>query len=955
MSIYNLWRRSQTSGRLKSLIRNNSKSWLLSGERIAAQDGNELQVRLPKNSRAAINSIAILIAGTCLLGTNDSFAAKKSHHRIAKRNASVANPISDELAAENARLKQELERAKLENEQLKSAIDTGAGQAAAGATTDNPNGSGATAEGATAVSPGGVAAVEPQEEEKTFTSEAPKALGEVVVNSRRKEEKLQNVPLPVSVVGSETTKRDNIVTVHEITQKVPNLLFTASNARQTSIAIRGLGKNASDEARDPSVGVQVDNVPIIWPGSVFTNFVDLDHIELLRGPQGTLQGKNANLGLLNIVTKTPTWKPEYYVEGFAGNRDSLQGKVSASGPVIKDLLAYRGSFYIDRRDGFVDNLDGPVTVGKLKETDRLGGRLQFLFTPTEDLSARIILDRATATNTQIADYEIADPSRFANGDLRTLSHATRLARDHFNINGQAYKPLRGDPRKVAFDDIRASRGDQEGVSGQINWEIPRHTLTSISAYRWGLFEPHNDGDQSPYAISEIAGGTVEARQWSQELRLTSKEPGFGFIDYQVGALGLRTDNEVTSQTKYGADAGAFYAGNTAYNRLNATAVGRQLMRDSLDGLLLTSTLNPTVTSLSAFGQADLHVTDKATLTLGLRHTWEDRSNVANKFYTTPHLSLDRTNPRYAGATARNIQDAISIRGDGNSGGVLGTVYGQTERQGFDEHSQNWLMNPSYKFNDDILAYFSVSGGEKAGAALFDSQGEPENAKPEKVLDFELGVKTAWLNRKLFVNLNLYDTNVTDYQARLQVADPSVTSGFRTKTGNVGGIEMQGVELDSTWNAYEGLNLFFNGSFNHAVFTDFKNAPCAAELNNPEPCDYTGKTIPNAPLFTANFGADYRFPLGVYGLDGVAFLNNSYRSRANLNADLSPNGFQKAYHITDGGIGVATHNGKYNLSLIARNIFDTKFITNVGGLSSTGAVTGVQGEARYFGVNFRANF
>lgn len=953
MSIYNLWRRSQTSGRLKSLIRNNPKSWLLSGERIVAQDGNELQARLPKNSRAAINSIAILIAGTCLLGANDSFAAKKSHHRIAKRNTSVANPISDELAAENARLRQELERAKLENEQLKSAIDTGAGQAAAGVTTDNPNGAAASAEGTVTTAESAAATAPP--EEKTFTSERPKALGEIVVNSRRKEEKLQDVPLPISVVGSETTKRDNIVTVQEITQKVPNLLFTQSNARQTSISLRGLGKNASDEARDPSVGVQVDNVPIIWPGSVFTNFVDLDHIELLRGPQGTLQGKNATLGLLNIVTKTPTWTPQYYIEGFAGNRDSLQGKVSASGPIIKDLLAYRGSFYIDRRDGFVDNLDGPITVGKLKETNRLGGRFQVLFTPTDTLSARIILDRASATNSQIADYTVADPTRFTTGDLRTTSWSTRLARDQFNINGKPYKPLTGNPRQVAFDDIRASRGDQQGVSGEINWDVLKHKLTSISAYRYGLFEPHNDGDSSPFAISEIAGGTVQARQWSQEVRLTSKEPGFGFIDYQVGGLALRTNNDVRSQTAYGANAGAFYASNGAYNRLNATAVGRQLMRDSLDGLLLTSTLNPTVTSFSAFGQADLHITDKATLTLGIRDTYEDRSNAANKFYTTPHLILDRTNPRYAGATARNIQDAISIRGDGTSGGILGNVYGDVGRHNITNNSQNWLVNPSYKFSKDLMAYFSMSGGEKSGIAQFDANGLKQDTKPEQVMDYELGIKSAWFDRTLFFNLNLYDTVVEDFQAQLLVNDSTQATGFRSITGNVKGIEMRGVELDSSWNPYPGLNLFLNGSYNHAVYTDFANAPCAGELNKLTPCDLTGQQIPNAPLFTANFGVDYRKALGVYGLDGVVFLNNSYRSRANMSANLGPNGWQDAYHLTDGGIGVATHNGQYNLSLIARNIFDTRYVTNVGSLSNTSGVSGVQGEARYFGVNFRANF
>ena len=142
--------------------------------------------------------------------------------------------------------------------------------------------------------------------------------------------------------------------------------------------------------------------------------------------------------------------------------------------------------------------------------------------------------------------------------------------------------------------------------------------------------------------------------------------------------------------------------------------------------------------------------------------------------------------------------------------------------------------------------------------------KPENAKPERVLDFELGVKSAWFDKKLFVNLNLYDTIVNDYQARLTVVDPTTTSGFRNKTGNVKEIEMRGVELETTWNAYQGLNLFLNGAYNHAVYNDFDNAPCEPESGNSGVCDFTGRTIPNAPLFTVNFGADYRKPLGYYG-------------------------------------------------------------------------------------------
>ena len=890
-----------------------------------------------------------LVAGTSFGAFSDAEAEETK--KKAKNKTHTVNVV-DQLQVENARLRQQIEQ--LQAAQANAAKIAVANTAGTTAVAPNAEAtSTAAASAATQATPENLSVAE-VDKEKDFESQAPKALGEIVVNSRRKEEKLQDVPLPVSVVGGETTKRDNIVSVAEVTQKVPNLLFTASNSRQTSIAVRGLGQNASDEARDPSVGVQVDNVPIIWPGAAYTNFVDLDHIEFLRGPQGTLQGKNANLGLLNIVTKMPSWKPEYSLEGFAGNRDSLQGKASGSGAIIDGLLAYRGSFYIDTRSGFVNNLDNPITVGQLKETNRVGGRVQFLYTPTEKLSARIIADRANASNTQIADYNIADPTTFANGAARTSSYSNSLSR--FQINGQSYKPLIGNARQVNFNDIRASRGDQQGVSGEVNYDFSKSTkLTSISAYRYGLFEPHNDGDKSPFDISSIAGGTVQARQWTQEFRISSKEPAFGLIDYQAGVLGLKTQNDVLSQTQYGSDAGKFYATNAQYATLNATATGRQLMQQSLNGVLTSTTNSPKVLSISEFGQADIHVTNKATVTLGVRDTLENRSNSANKYFSAPidYASLASST---LGASPAEIAAAQAIRGNGVSGGQLGSVYGNLGSAGFLQNSQNWLVNPSYKFTKDFMTYFSVAGGQKSGAAIYDSAGKSLFIKPEQVLDFELGFKSAWFDKKVFLNVNLYDTLVNDYQANLLTADPTKAPGnYQSNTGNVKGIEMRGVEIETTWNAFQGFNTFLNAAYNNAIYTDFSNAPCGAEVGNNQICNYTGKTIPNAPTFTVNFGADYRRSLGYYGLDGLVFLNNSFRSGANMAADLSTYGWQPSYHITDGGLGVATKNNKYNLTLIARNIFDTRYVTNVGTLSSTSAVTGVQGEARYFGVNFRTNF
>ncbi|MFI3121554.1 MAG: TonB-dependent receptor, partial [Methylococcaceae bacterium] len=155
-------------------------------------------------------------------------------------------------------------------------------------------------------------------------------------------------------------------------------------------------------------------------------------------------------------------------------------------------------------------------------------------------------------------------------------------------------------------------------------------------------------------------------------------------------------------------------------------------------------------------------------------------------------------------------------------------------------------------------------------------------------------------------------------------------------------------------------LFLNGSFNHAVYTDFKNAPCPPELNQKTACDQTGLTLPNAPQFTANYGFDYKVPLGFgkfndYGLQWHAFLVDSYKSAANYNAGLSNSGKQGAYHVTDGGIGVGTKSGQYNLDLVGRNIFDTLYLTTAGQISGTGAAQGTYGDGRYYGVHFRAKF
>lgn len=874
--------------------------------------------------------VAVAIAGASMLTVFDVQAAPAK--KAVKKTGS--DKSVNDLQAQVARLTQELEASKRrELELIKKGV-----AAAPAATT--PALAGASAN-----------AAEPVEEEK-FETDEPKNLSEVTVTSRRKEEKLQEVPIPIAVISGEQMKRDNIVSVQDFSRRVPNLGVTSTNARQTSIALRGLGKNSGNESMESSVGVMVDNVWQSWVGSTWTNFADIDHVEVLRGPQGTLQGKNSNLGLINVVTQAPSFKSGYYVDGFAGNRDALQGKFGATGTILPGLLAYRASGYVDNRDGFVRNMDIARTEGDLQETNSLGGRIQFLLTPSDVLSARVSVDRTRATQSMSVNPNMNDPATYADGTARTTTYSSRLARDWFNVftrNGQPVTVI-GDPRKVAQDAKGLSRADGEGVSAEINWDVLGHRFTSVSAYRDSLFEPHHDGDRSTADIMRIGGVTVKNKQWSQEFRIASKDSGP--VDYQVGMFAMRALADTFSQNHYGADAGAFYASNAQYNRLNATAVGREMMRASMRDIMDTAYLNPTTDSYAAYGQINWHVTDEATLTLGLRDTFEQRENSGN------HAALGGTDlaalQSSIGATATNLTDAQAIRNSQIKANW------QAGKQGFDQNSQNWLVNPSYKFTKDLMGYFSVSGGQKSGAAQFNANtGAIENVDPEDVMDYELGVKSTWFNRQLALNLNIYQTDIKGFQSQLVLPDEQRPGQFRTRLGNIEGIQLRGVELETSWDVTQGLNLFLNGSYNHAVYTDFKNAPCPPEANA-SICDQTGLTIPNAPAFTVNYGADYRVPLGFgkwddFGLQWHAFLVDSYKSAANYNASLSTSGKQAAYHVTDGGIGVGTKNGKYNLDLVGRNFFDTIYLTNSGNWSSTSASSGTFGEGRYYGVHFRAKF
>jgi iron complex outermembrane receptor protein len=761
---------------------------------------------------------------------------------------------------------------------------------------------------------------------------------DVVITARLREEKLEDIPIPATAVSAAKLEREHLTTVKDFTEQAPDLTVNSPNARQTSIAIRGVGKNTANEALEASVGVIVDGVFISTVGMSWADFSDIDHIEIVRGPQGTLLGKNTTLGVLSITSKAPSFTPEKELEVTYGNRNLFVTKGSATGPLIDNTLAYRASVYFDHQDGFLTNnqAGGDSYDGA---SNRWGGRLQFLFTPNADVTNRTIIDHGQSDERVNVNFAVSDPQTYSNnGASRGTTYSTRLARF-------SYVPILGSWSAVDLNSQHPIKTQQNGISSQTDWRINDFTVTSISAYRDFHFDALNDSDLTPLNIA--TGGTlVDARQYSQELRLTSPANqdilGQKF-DYTLGLYALRSEINTTSRTIYGTDAGKFYASNAQLASLSA-----QALSDSLNGVFLRSAEHPDTTSLAAYAQTTWHATDKADLTLGARNTYEDKTNWAQEWATGG-----------VAATGTALTLRNSILKLYQQGGV--PIQGQT----IYADSWSWLVNPSYKITEDILGYFSISSGEKSGAVQFNQAvvpgtnflyGTPLNVLPEQTLDYELGVKSAWLDRKLIVNVNLFDTEIKNYQAQLSTVLPGATTAT-SYLGNVPGVRMRGVEVEGFYiTPIEGLRFTYSGSFNDAIYSNFKNAPCAPDLSysTTQVCDFTGKQLSGASRFIVNGGFDYATHL-VPGYTSHFFASETYRSRANLNTSLSVYGWQDGYFLTNAGISFGPDNGSWDLALWGKNITNTHYYTNIASLSPSAPVAGTPGDPLTVGATFHTKW
>ncbi|MGU2139529.1 TonB-dependent receptor [Pseudomonas aeruginosa] len=750
----------------------------------------------------------------------------------------------------------------------------------------------------------------PAEEAPPLASSVPDkadtALGKVTVTARRREEDSQKVPTPITVLGGETLEAQRISRVQDLQQVLPSVNVAYIHARQSSVAVRGIGNNPASDGLEGSAGIYLDNVYLGRPGMAVFNLLDIEQLELLRGPQGTLFGKNTTAGVLNISTRAPTFTAERTVEVSGGQDGYFQGRGTVSGP-LGETLAGRLSAYRTRDDGYIKNIHD---ANYLNGGERQGARGQLLFEPNEDFSLR-----------WIADYNEEDSS---NGSMVVYGAAERFWQRAALVGAS---PLR-DPqrRKVNINGRQHVSVHQGGSSLEANWNLAGgYRLTSISAYRYWHFTPANDEQLNVSAINDT-GVEVHDRQFSQEIRLAS--PTGGAFDYVVGAYAFRQNLGNKTFTSYGPLADLYLLGanlgalNDTYSKAN--------------GKIETD-------SFALFAQGTWHLSERLDFTAGLRGTYEEKNAKVERFAPLGGAAVGGV-----GAAVRNGQLGAYDSGD-------------LSQYNF---APSALLSLSYQFSDDLLGYASLSHGEKSGGVNLAVGSAPSAGAdsllvgPERANDAELGLKSTLFDRRLLLNANLFWTGIHGYQATTLYQAPGSTQLVQV-LANAGSVRSRGLEFEATALPLRGLTLNFNGSYNDVTYLSFKDAPCPAEVSTrpgaPSSCDLTGQRVVGASKWIANLNGEYQWRLDDRFQPYVS-ASYAYRSAAEGTLDNSDLSKIDGYALVNLAAGLRSDlgDGQLDTSVWLKNAFDKDYYLSAFA-SINGSYTASVGQPRTLGVSLRYDF
>jgi iron complex outermembrane receptor protein len=704
------------------------------------------------------------------------------------------------------------------------------------------------------------------------------ASDDIIVTAQKREQNLQIVPVSVSVLSSSVLSDNRVSGLEQLAEVSPSIGFTNSNnTRGQGLSIRGIGTLNFSDGVEPSVSTVIDGVVIGRSAASFFDFNDISRIEVLRGPQGTLFGKNSSAGALNIVTEKPgLYNSEMEASASYGTFNDLRLKGSGSIVVDEGRAALRVSGFRSTADGIITNtLNGQ----KLNNTDSWGVRGKFLYEPSDVTSIYVIGDYGENNRDCCVSTvrSVLPTTVYYNGQTRASL-----------LSAQQLGPLN---REVTIDGETFNRQSAGGASVEINTELGGQTVTSISAYReFNVFD-NNDADGVSLPVVSVNNARQKQKQFTQELRLTS--PAGQPIEYVLGLFYFWQD--VVSQTQV--------KGNLVVALPPGQYLGNQIDRDI------------TTNNVAAFGQVTAHATDELSLIGGFRLTSDqavahfNRTILPGALAAMPSLG----GPAYVSPTLKATDTDLSYK--------LGAQY-QFSR----DVMAYFTYTRGYKGPAVNLLNNLTAATVNPGLAVL---------KPEIARNWEGGLRTTLFDRMLTLNVTGFYETFTDFQA--QTYSPILTSFQLT---NAGKLTTKGAEVEAVLRPVPGLTLTGNLAYTDTSVGGLVLS-CYPGQTAAQGCvsgrqDVSGEALTNAPKWAYTINANYATNVG-NDLRASANVAFTYRSQVFFSYR-DPATIQPGYGLVNGRLSLETRDGGYRISVFGKNLTNQHFSTFIGaGLLDTSAV------------------
>jgi len=811
---------------------------------------------------------------------------------------------------------------------------------------------------------------------------------EIIVTASKRPQTLQEIPVAVSVVSAGVIEKAQVNDIKDLQSLLPSLKITQlQTTGNTNFIIRGFGNGANNAGIEPSVGVFVDGVYRSRSASALADLPNLERIEVLRGPQSTLFGKNASAGIISVVTAAPDLNA---YSGSAsvtvGGRSEFIVRGDITGP-LSDTVAFSLSGSYNTRDGYFRNLtDG----AKFNEHDRWGVRGQLLFAPNDNLEVRVIgdfdnIDEACCGVSNLLDGPTGGIIRLIGGQL--------LPEDPFS-------------RSQFFDFDPESDIDNSGASVQVDYDFGNVTLTSISAYRnQSRFENADVDFTSARLISRNSGDT-DIDTFTQEIRLASS--GDNSINWMVGGFYFDEDVDIANELFYGLDFRAFADVLTVLTTGGTPGVDPSPL-DGLEPALglpagtffaagqgRTEFTGQDNQSFSIFGQLDFDLSERVLLSLGANYTEDEKDAFFNEANTDVFSSLDFVSIGFAlifqnltglPATPANIaanpgaaaaaSGLSTVQCTAMTGPACNSLLGLQPLQFMPPflafpnaiesgHSNDdkvtWSARLSFDVTDSVRVYGAVATGFKAtswnlsrdsrpfaadlpailgaGLGVTNLNAGTRFARPEDATVYEIGLKTR-LERST-LNMAIFTQEIEDFQSNLFLG-----TGFAL--ANAGKQSTDGVEVEWNWSPMDALQLSFSGTYLNAKYDRFTTA---SGVNGP--IDLSGTRVPGVPEYSINTSGIYNFDL-TSSISGFVRVEYIYEDKQPIVSNVPTSIASREISTLNASIGLEWENG-FEAMLWGRNITkDNYLLSAFPSVAQAGSFSGYPNEPRTYGLTLRMNF